>query len=458
MIGKTAQARVPVLLATRMSDLKQSALQIFHETLATIDILPAMRRKLCRTGSRIFVNEAPVDLAAFERICTVSIGKASVAMARGLAETLSPDFRSEGIVVTPNAATATELPEGFRWINAGHPIPDKGSFEAGHMILDLLAGANERTLFFFLLSGGGSALVELPLDSCVTLEDMQALHRVLVTCGASIDEINAVRKHLSAVKGGRLAVAAGGAMKITLGVTDVPEGQESALASGPTLPDPTTVLDACGVVRRYDLLSKMPPSIRMQFERPESIPETPKAGEPAFNPHRAAFQILLGRHDLFHAAHHASESMGFITVCDNTTDNWPVEKAVDFLLAQLLELKQANPGKHVAVIADGEVSSPVTGDGIGGRNLAFVLDSVKKIAGQKIAVLSAGTDGVDGSSPAAGAVADGETLARAQSLGLNPDDYFLRSDSYNFFRALGGAIETGPTGNNLRDLRILLAE
>jgi hydroxypyruvate reductase len=322
----------------------------------------------------------------------------------------------------------------------------------------LLASANQHTLVFFLLSGGGSALVELPLDPGVTLEDMQALNRVLVTCGASIGEINAVRKHLSAVKGGRMAVAAGSAMKITLGVTDVPEGQESALASGPTLPDPTTVSDACGVVRRYDLLSRLPANVRKSFEHPESFPETPKAGEPAFDPRRAVFQILLGRHDLFHAAHRASESAEFITVCDNTTDNWPVEKAVDFLLAQLGALKEVNPAKSVAVIADGEVSSPVTGDGVGGRNLAFVLDAVKKIASRKIAVLSAGTDGVDGSSPAAGAAADGETLARAQFLGLDPGDYFRRSDSYAFFRALGDAIETGPTGNNLRDLRILLAE
>jgi len=255
-----------------------------------------------------------------------------------------------------------------------------------------------------------------------------------------------------------MAVAAASVMKITLGVTDVPEGQESALASGPTLPDPTTVPDACGVVSRYGLLSKLPQSIRTRFEHPNSIPETPKTGDPAFDPRRAVFQILLGRHDLFHAAHHASESEEFITVCDNSTDNWPVEKAVDDLLAQLATLKQANPGKRVAVIADGEVSSPVTGDGVGGRNLAFVLDSVRKIAGQKIAVLSAGTDGIDGSSPAAGAVADGETLARAQSLGLDPADYFRRSDSYTFFRRLGDTIETGPTGNNLRDLRILLTE
>ena len=442
--------------AHQMADLKQSALRIFRETLAAIDIPLAMRRKLGRSGSRIFVNGAPFDLAAFERICAISIGKASLAMARGLAELLSPDFRAEGIVVAPTTASA--MPEGFREIVAGHPVPDKGSFAAGRAILDLLAATNQQTLVLFLLSGGGSALVELPLDPGVALEDMQALNRVLVTCGASIDEMNAVRKHLSAVKGGRLAVAAGAAMKITLGVTDVPEGQESALASGPTLPDPTTVSDACGVVRRYGLLSKLPPNIRTRFEHPDSIPETPKAGDPAFDSRRAAFQILLGRHDLFHSAHHASESAEFITVCDNTTDNWPVEKAVDFLLAQLEALKQANPGKSVAVIADGEVSSPVTGDGTGGRNLAFVLDCVKKIAGKKIAVLSAGTDGIDGSSPAAGAVADSESLARAQSLGLDPADYFRRSDSYAFFRTLGDTIETGPTGNNLRDLRILLAE
>src|ERR1700722_5731618 len=392
-----------------MANLKQAALTIFHETLAAIDIPLSMRRKLGRAGSRVFADCIPFDLAVFERICAISIGKASAAMARGLAELLSPDFRAEGIVVAPTIASG--LPEGFRAIVAGHPVPDEDSFVAGRAILDLLAATDEHTLVFFLLSGGGSSLVELPLDPRVTLEDMQALNRALVTCGASIDEINAVRKHLSAVKGGRLAIAAGAAMKISLAVTDVPEGQESALASGPTLPDPTTVADACAVVQRYDLLSRLPASVRTQFEQPGLIPETPKQEDSAFDPRRAQFQILLGRHDLFHAAHHASESAEFVTICDNTTDNWPVPRAVDFLLAQLAALKESNPEKSVAVIADGEVSSPVTGTGVGGRNLAFVLDSVRKMAGHEIAVLSAGTDGIDGSSPSAGAVADGETLA-----------------------------------------------
>jgi glycerate 2-kinase len=436
-----------------MANLKQTALQIFQETLASIDILATMRRKLAREGSRICVNGAMVDVARFERICVVAMGKASLAMACGLAALL-PDFAVEGIVVAPSLRA--NVPSGFRAIVAGHPVPNEGSFTAGRAILDLLATVNARTLVFFLLSGGGSALVEQPLDPAVSLGDIQTLNRALVTCGASIDEINAVRKHLSAVKGGRLAVAASAATKITLAISDVPEGQETALASGPTLPDSTTVLDACGVVKCYRLLEKLPGPICTRFEHPETIPETPKAGDPAFS--RAAFQILLGRDDLFHPAHHAAEAAGFAAMCDTATDNWPVTRAADFLLTQLAEWKRANPGRPVVLIAGGEVSSPVTGDGVGGRNSAFVLHCVEKIAGQEISVLSGGTDGVDGSSRAAGAVADGETSARAHSLGLDPQDCFQRSDSYTFFRKLGDAMETGPTGNNLRDLRILIAK
>jgi len=437
-----------------MLDGKQLARRIFLETLQAIDIPAAFHSKLARVGSRIEVGGARVDLAEFSRIQAIAIGKASVALASGLAGVLAPDFRCEGILACP--VIPTEPPQGFHAFAAGHPLPNAESFAAARAILNLLATADARTLIFFLLSGGGSSLVELPLDPSATLEDVQALNRLLVTCGAPIDEINAVRKHLSAVKGGRLAAAAPAAMKITLGVTDVPEGLESALASGPTLPDPTTVADACRVVESYALLEKFPATIRTKFEKPTSIPETPKADHPAFR--RAKFQILLGRHDLFHPAHMASEGEGYVTICDNTTDDWPLSRASDYLLAQLAELKRVNPGRHAAVIADGEVSSPVTGNGIGGRNSAFVLDCVEKIAGKKITVLSAGTDGIDGVSPAAGAVADGESFARARALGLDPDDYFRRSDSYTFFKTLGDAIETGPTGNNLRDLRILLAD
>jgi len=276
-----------------------------------------------------------------------------------------------------------------------------------------------------------------------------------VTCGAPIDAMNTVRKHVSAVKGGRLAVAARRATKITLAVSDVPVGKESALASGPTLPNPTTVADVQRVIAEFSLREKLPAGLLRWMDEGE-MPETPKAGDSAFA--NAHFSLLLGLDDLFHPAHHATEANGFVTCCDNTTDDWPVQKAADYLLAQLAEQRKANPGQRVAVIADGEVSSPVRGRGIGGRNAAFVLACVKKIAGKKIAVLSAGTDGLDGNSPAAGAVADGETFERGQAIGLNARFMFRESDSYSYFARLGDTIVTGPTGNNMRDLRILLAE
>jgi hydroxypyruvate reductase len=163
-------------------------------------------------------------------------------------------------------------------------------------------------------------------------------------------------------------------------------------------------------------------------------------------------------HDLFHHAHRAAEARGFLTQCDNSSDDWPVARAAEYLLGQLERLSQANRGRRVALIADGEVSSPVYGNGVGGRNSAFVLECVERIAGKGIAVLSAGTDGKDGSSPAAGAVADGKTLERALAAKSDAKEFAARSDSHNFFHKLGDALETGPTGNNLRDLRILLAE
>jgi len=413
-----------------------------------------MRRKLARAGSLISICGQHIDLASYDKLRAVAFGKGSVAMARGLHDLLAPDFAVEGILVAPHDLLE-EVP-GFRGIGASHPLPDEGSFKAARAILDLLAECDSHTLIFFPLSGGGSALVEWPLDPNISLTDLRKLYRLLVTCGASIDEINAVRKHLSAVKGGRLAAAAPSAMKLTYGITDVPAGCESALGSGPTIPDPTTIADACRVIERYALAQKLPSAIREKFAHPSQIPETPKAGDPAFA--LAHFELLLGSHDLFHHAQQAAESTDCLCICDNATDDWPLAKAVDYLLELLERFALRNPGRRVAVIADGEVSSPVVGNGVGGRNSAFVLNCVEKIAGKKITVLSAGTDGRDGSSFAAGAVADGETLLRAHAAGHDPREFASRSDSYTFFHSLGEAIETGPTGINLRDLRILITE
>lgn len=435
-----------------MADLKQIARQIFHETLAAIDIPASMQRKLHRRGTRIACGEKTFDLKDFGKIRVVALGKAAHPMLEGLVQVLAPFVRFEGVVSAPSPPRKS-VP-GLKYFVAAHPVPNEESWNAAEAILALLKKCDEKTLVFFLLSGGGSALVELPLDARQTLEDVQQVHRALVTCGASIDEINAVRKHLSAVKGGRLAVAAGKATKVTLGVSDVPVGKESALASGPTLPDPTTAAEAIRVVAQYSLIEKLPTTVRHWLEE-KRLPETPKADDAAFR--NAHFSLLLAMDDLFHPAHHAAEAEGFIACCDNATDDWPVEKAAKYLVEQLEELQKINEGQRVALIADGEVSSPVMGNGVGGRNSAFVLACAERIAGKKVAVLSAGTDGVDGNSPAAGAVADGETLRRASEAGLHPGEFFQRSDTFTFFSKLGDAVLTGPTGNNLRDLRILLA-
>jgi len=438
-----------------MTSTKQLARQIFLHTLESIDIPAVMQRKLTltRDGSRLVLAEASVDLAGASCILIVAVGKAAHAMVTGLVGLLPPGTKFRGVVAAPTKPVAP-IP-GLEYFVAGHPIPNRDSWRAAEAILELLKQCDERTVVFFLLSGGGSALVELPLAPSLKLKDVQEASHALVTCGAPIDTMNTVRRHLSAIKGGRLALAAGLARKITLAVTDVPAGKEAALASGPSVPDPTTIADVHRILDEYKLLDRFPLPLSHWIDAGE-MPETPKPGHPAFSD--AHFQLLLGLDDLFHAAHHAVEAHGYVSCCDNSTDDWPVEKAATYLLAQLESWQRENPGRRVAVIADGEVSSPVTGTGTGGRNAAFVLACVEKIAGGKITVLSAGTDGIDGNSPAAGAVADGQSLARAQALGLDPSKSFRGSDAYTFFSRLDDAIVTGPTGNNLRDLRVLLAE
>lgn len=430
---------------------KDAARRIFRQTLDAIDVGAAIERALARDGPRIQVGRATIDLDSYCEIVAVAFGKVSCAMARAFSESLEHQHTVDGILVTPSGAAQSIT--GWKTFEGGHPVPNQSSFAAGRAILERLSRCDTRSLVFFLISGGGSSLVEQPLDSAWTLGDFRALHETLVTCGAPIAEINVVRKHVSATKGGRLATAAPESMKVTLAVSDVPPGEESALASGPTLPDRSTLEDAIRVVRHYGLLGKFPARLREAFEK-RALTETPKAEHPAFA--RAHFVRILGEHDLLHAAHRACEAAGYMCVCDTTTDNWPVEKAAGHLLTLLETQKAENPGRRVAVLAGGEVSSPVTGTGMGGRNSAFVLASVRKTAGKSITVLSAGTDGIDGNSPAAGAVADGESLTRAAQAGMAPEEYFAHSDAYAFFDRLGDAVVTGTTGNNLRDLRVLL--
>jgi len=436
-----------------MNSGKQLARDIFRSTLAALDIPRVMERKLALQGETLHLGTGAVRLPKDAPVFVVAIGKASHALIAGLRSLLPEEYKFAGVVAAPTQPTAP-VP-GLAYFAGGHPNPNEGSWHAAEAILALLQKTTDQSVVFFLLSGGGSALAELPLIPGVQLADLQAVNHALVTCGAPIEAMNTVRRHFSAIKGGRLALAAARAAKVTLAVTDVPEGKENALASGPTVPDPSTVADTIRVLDKYGLREKFPNAV-LRWLDDGRMPETPKPGDAAFQ--NAHFEVLLGMHDLFHAAHHVVEAHGYAACCDNSTDDWPVERAAEALLQRLEEVRRANPGQRVALIADGELSSPVMGSGIGGRNSAFVLCCVEKIAGCGIAVFSVGTDGVDGNSHAAGAVADGETLIRAKTLGLDPAAYFRQSDAYTFFKRLDDAILTGPTGHNLRDLRVFLAE
>lgn len=433
--------------------LKELAREIFLEVLEEVDVARAFDRKLELRGGVLHFGTESVNLEGFEHIWVVSFGKAAWATFDALLEALGEPYRPDRGIVVSNVPPRAVL-QGFQAFHAGHPVPNANSQAAAQAILQMLGEADEHTLVFLLISGGGSALVETPLEDNLTLDDMQKLNRLLVGCGASIDEINAVRKHLSAVKGGRLAAAGARAHKVTFLLSDVPEGRPATIASGPTLPDPTTVATCYEVAERYRLLERFPPAIRELFEK-KALRETPKQGDPAFA--RSQSLVLLSNHDVRHAAHRAAGARGFVAQCEMSCDDWPLERAADCLFGELERMRQSNPGQPVCLVSGGEILVEVTGDGQGGRNQAFVLRAVERIAGKETAVLSAGTDGIDGNSPAAGAVADGATLDRARAKKMDANDFHRRSDSFHFFEALGDAIVIGPQQNNLRDLRLLLA-
>jgi hydroxypyruvate reductase len=304
----------------------------------------------------------------------------------------------------------------------------------------------------FMLSGGGSSMVEKPIDDEMSLDDLIATYRALVLSGAPIAEINAIRKHLSSVKGGRLAQAAFQAQQVSLLVSDVPDSAPDALASGPTMPDSTSAEDCYRIAEKYDLLPQFPSSSRELFER-RALDETPKSDDRAF--YRSRWWTILSNQTAVDQAKAAAEKAGFVVYVDNSCDDWDYERAAEYLLKRLRELRK--DAERVCLISGGEVTVKVRNGGTGGRNQQFALQCAHQIAGENITVLSAGTDGIDGNSPAAGAVVDGSTMMRVQTRGKDVVTALQTFNAYPLFAALGDAIETGPTGNNLRDLRVLLA-
>ncbi len=434
---------------SQFRQMRDTALDIFRQALAEASIAQAFARHVhCERGV-LRVREDLYHLQAYSRVLVVSIGKAGHTMVEALTRQVG-ESALEGIVATSVEPSAQV--RGFRYFRGGHPTPNAESIHAAKAILKALDAQTAASLVIFLLSGGGSSIVEKPIDDEISLDDLIATYRALVHSGAPIAEINAIRKHLSAVKGGRLAPAAFPAQQVSLLVSDVPDNTPDALASGPTMPDSTSAEDCYRIAGKHGLLPQLPPSTRELFER-RALEETPKSDDQAF--YHSRWWTLLSNQSAVEQAVAAAERAGFAVHVDNSCDDWDYERAADYLLKRLRDLRKESG--RVCLISGGEVTVKVTNGGIGGRNQQFALACAEKIAGENITVLSAGTDGVDGNSPAAGAVVDGSTTERAQSKGLNIRATLEKFDGYPFFSALGDAIETGPTGNNVRDLRILLA-
>ncbi len=404
--------------------MRSAAREIFLHALAEASIEKAFDRHVYYQRGVLRVCDDLYDLSSHSRVVCISFGKAAHRMAEIVARQAGTTV--EGIVVDPSQHPY-QLP-GYRYFAGGHPQPNEESVRAAEAILKSLGALNPQSLAIFLISGGGSAAAEKPVDSEISLPDLIATYKTLVNSGAPIAQINAVRKHLSAVKGGRMAKAAQGAQQVSILVSDVPENALDSLSSGPTMPDSTTVEDCYRIVHEHNMLPDFPEPVRELFER-RALEETPKQDDPAFV--RSRWWKVLSNETAEKAAAAAAAKHSFAVEIDHSCDDWDYARAADYLLDRVRKLRRGVA--RACIVSGGEVTVKVPASaGTGGRNQHFALYCAQKIAGENIAVLSAGTDGIDGTSPAAGAVADGTTLER------------------------GDTIQTGPTGNNVRDLRILL--
>jgi glycerate 2-kinase len=468
-----------------VDDLKEVARRIFEQALADCSIERAFDRTMQIEGKRLVLGgEDVVTPDRLKRVRVVAIGKAGAAMLSALLARLPlPEAcEFEGVLIA--GELPKDLPASIQFFAGGHPVPNAASFAGAEAALSMLRtvgdSAPEETLCIFLISGGASAMMELPLDPAISLEDTVAFHQALVHSGASIVEINCVRKHFSAVKGGRLALAAGGAQKISLFVSDVPPAHLDALASGPNIADPTTVAECREILARYGLMERFPASVRRFFASVE-LPESPKPGELISRSWK-----LLDSEEFGELARGHAERLGFHGVIDNRCDDWSYDAAADYLLDRLRRLRREHP--RVCLISAGEVTVRVpssfaeNGDSgfdvgarvahVGGRNQHFALYVATQLraADGPLAVLSAGSDGIDGNSNAAGAVVDEHTLdgdhpfaaefrpAGTTSRRESGERALAEFDSSTWLGGVGATVVTGPTGHNLRDLRILLAD
>jgi hydroxypyruvate reductase len=474
-----------------LEDLHTTATEIFTGALAACSIASAFDRRLQFDGTTLHrllpdgSGPAEINLASYKRIYVIAMGKAAAPMLEVLLDRMKRRKGLRGI------CCSNQLPKSrnwrFRYFEGGHPEPNEESFAAARATLAMLKKAKKDTLIFFLISGGGSAMFDLPLDPKITLDETILFHRLLLASGAPINEVNTLRKHFSAVKGGRLAMAAPDAGKVSLLVPDVPLRTLDALSSGPTSPDHSTVAEVRELLAKYDLAAKLPPSIRAFFER-EDLPESPgnKGWRPPFFPRmpwtgaiaprrvtaavamsgedetfsHSVFEILLSTHDLVENTKALAQAAGYYTVVDNSCDDWDYSDAARYLLQRFHALRTAHP--KLCLISVGEVTVKLDRiPGAGGRNQQFAMVCALELEhhpGERLTVLSAGSDGIDGNTKSAGAIADPTTVTRAHVFGFHLKESLTAFNACPMFTALGDSVVTGPTGHNLRDLRLLIAE
>jgi len=424
--------------------LRRHALSIFRAAVAAADPRRTVRETL-----------RPAGLSRFRRIFAVGAGKASAAMAQAAEQALGRRITGGWI----NTKDGHGAPLARITVHeASHPVPDARGVEGARRIAEIAAQAGEGDLLLCLISGGGSALLPLPMPP-VTLEDKQETTRLLLACGATIHEINAVRKHLSAIKGGRLARLAWPAHVLSLLLSDVIGDPLDVIASGPTAPDTSTFASAWAVVEKYGLAGKIPAAARelLQQGLAGKVEETPKPDDPCFR--RVTNRIVGSNRLAVDAAARKARELGYRPLVLSTTIEGETRDIAAMHAAIAREIVAAGrPARPpVCVISGGETTVTLRGGGLGGRNQEFALAAAIALEGVPgVLVFSAGTDGTDGPTPAAGAMADGATVSRAAALGLDARRMLAANDSYHFFEPLGDLVVTGPTGTNVMDVRLML--
>ena len=436
---------------TTSQDLRSDVTRIVNAVLAGVSPEQCLLHSVAIDEDHLTGEGLSIDLTRVRRIIVLGMGKASAGMAASLEDLLGERI-SEGLVVTADGYGVPT--RSVKVVEASHPVPDARGIAAAQRIVHLVDDAQEDDLVIVLISGGGSALLPFPVTG-ISLSDLTATNELLLRSGAKIQEVNTVRKHLSQVKGGQLARRALPAQVLTLILSDVPGDPLDAIASGPTVGDPTTYADAARILRHYGLWERIPLSVRDHIKAGArgEIPETPKPGDDVFA--RVTTTIIGSGSIAVEAALNEAKNLGYHTVLLTTTLEGEAREVGRVLAAVAREeIRSSQPLPLPAlIVAAGETTVTVSGSGKGGRNQELALSAALGIEGLPGAVIaSVGTDGRDGPTDAAGAIIDGGTIPRLRKLGIDPEESLAANDSYHALASSGDLLFTGPTGTNVADL------